>query len=449
MNPGGKRKSEIKITISKKPAKVDRNGQEQIVFYWEGSWDRPREFLNGKKRWPITASSRKSPAEAEMRTREKVEDFLRSVGRETQTLDAGNSRSTSKSRPGKKLDSLRTDHTVESFLAEWYEAQVDSDRWQPNSALRIAQIFRDHINPYLGHIPLNELTKRDVRIHFTKTLPSQMIRDSSGKPTNVRAHGDGRINYIYTNFRAAMRAADAKNWIDGDPTFQIHMPKASGPAGEDAMIADFIKALLKVFRDPKNDDVDTLRYALSFFMGMRRGERCGLVWNDIDDLDKERPSLTVNRQLGYVPKRQGGDGHYFTPSTKTGRSRTFPLQQKVVELLRIHKNRVEIWKQSPQWKPKEGFEDLILIKENGSFHALNDDNEVFKAWLEAKKIKIEGLKPGSLRHASATWWATYKGKDRKFLQQVLGWHEKSDLDRYYTRVNQDNLELEVQAGDTF
>jgi integrase len=437
--PGGRRASRYNISTYKLKT---RNKAGEIVEYWEASWDRPREFTDGKRR-PITGTSRESKVIAIMRAEEKIEAFLASVqgGAQYATDRPRRSNVSTVSEPNER--------TVQEFLEEWYQAQIESNRWQPNSAIRIKQAFRDHVYPYLGAITLTELTKKDVRIHFTKTLPDKKVKDKDGNGTAKRLLGDNRINYIFTNFRSAIKAADEKAWIEGNPTFQVHMPTPSGPAGDDEMIVDLMEKLLVVFRNRDIDDVDTLRVALSFFLGMRRGEARGLCWSDIYNLDGFEPAIKVRRQLGYVSKAQGGEGMIFTASTKTGRERVVPVQIRVAELLRSQRERVEEWKKSPEWKPREGFEDLVIIRSDGSVPLLNNDNEVVHEWFKRVGIDVSGVKPGSLRHASATWWATVKGQDEQFLKSVLGWSDKSDLSHYYTRVNQNQLAALMRLGDDF
>jgi integrase len=427
--PGGRRASRYNISTYQRTT-TNKAGDE--VKYWEGSWDAPRDLTGGKRK-QITGTSRKSEAEAISRTEDKIEEFLVNANREASPFE-----------------SPRGDHTVQTFLEEWYQAQVAMNRWAENSKIRIKQVFEDHVYPYLGHIPLTELTKKDVRQVFTEKLPALTKKDKQGKDTGKRLLGDNRINYIFTNFRAAIRAADAKAWIDGDPTYRIHLPTPSGPSGEDEMIVDLMNKLLVVFRDRSIDDTDTLRVALSFFQGMRRGEARGLCFDDITNLDGPgSATIKVRRQLGYVSARQGGDGTTFTASTKTGRERTIPVQKRVAELLRSQRARVDEWKKSPAWNPRPGFEDLVIIRPDGTFPKLNDDNEVFYKWLDRVGISVPGVKPGSLRHASATWWATVVGQDEQFLKDVLGWSQHSDLNHYYTRVNQNYLAEQVSRGDDF
>jgi integrase len=442
MTAGGKRSKSKRYNISSYERK-SRNHKGQPIKIWEASWDKPKQYLLDGKRAPIVGTSRDSEMIAIMRCEEKIEAFLASVNGDASTLEK-RPRSTRS-----KFSEKNSDYTVQTFITEWYEAQVESDRWQPNTKTRIWQAYRDHIFPYLGAIKLDELDKKTVRIHFTKTLPNLKKKDKAGNPTEKRLMAQERIEYVFTQFRSAIRAADAKHFTNGNPVFDIVIKKNKKPAGDDAMIEELMMKMLEVFRNPKNDDADTLRFSLSFFLGMRRGEARGLCFSDIDNLDAEVPLINIQRQLGYVSKREGGEGHVFTPSTKTKRNRIVPIHHHTLGLIRKQKERVEEWKKSPEWKPQKGFEDLILIRKDGSFGILNKDNEVFADWLEKMKVEIPGVAPGSLRHASATWWATEVGQDEAFLKSVLGWSKKSDLNHYYTRSNQRQLKDQMSKGKNF
>jgi integrase len=442
MTTGGKRSKSKRYNISSYQRK-SRNSRGETIDIWEAAWDKPKQYLLDGKRDPIVATSRDNEMIAIMRCEEKIEAFLASVNAGQVELKPAR-----KSRPGKFYEK-EADYTVRSFIEEWYEAQVESARWQENTKIRIWQAYRDHIFPYLGSIKLDELDKKTVRIHFTKTLPALKQVDKNEKPTNKPLLGSDRIEYIFTQFRMAIRAADAKHFTDGNPVFDIVIKKRKRPAGSDAMIEELMFKVLEVFRNPANDDAETLRISLSFFLGMRRGEARGICFSDIDDLDADQPSINIQRQLGYVSKKEGGEGHILTPSTKTGRNRIVPLHPHCVALLRKQRDRVEKWKKQPQWKPRKGFEDLVLIRENGSFLDLNKDNEAVHQWFKRMKIDIPGVKPGSLRHASATWWATEVGHDEDFLKSVLGWSKKSDLNHYYTRSNQKQLKDKMAKGKNF
>ena len=443
MTTGGKRSKSKRYNISSYQRK-SRNSRGESITIWEAAWDKPKQYLLDGKRDPIVGTSRDSEMIAVMRCEEKIEAFLASVnGGQVEQKPAR------KAKPGKFYEK-EADYTVQTFIEEWFEAQTDFHRWQPNTEIRIKQAYRDHIFPYLGDVKLDELDKKTVRLHFTKTLPGLKKLDKNGKPTGKALLAADRIEYIFTQFRMAIRAADAKHFTDGNPVFDIVIKKRKRPAGSDAMIEELMNKVLEVFRNPANDDADTLRFSLSFFLGMRRGEANGVCFGDIDDLDAAQPVINIQRQLGYVSKREGGDGHIFTPSTKTGRNRIVPLHPHCVALLRKQRDRVDQWKKNTEtWKPRKGFEDLVLIRENGSFRDLNKDNEAFHAWLKRMNIDIPGVKPGSLRHASATWWATEIGHDEDFLKSVLGWSKKSDLNHYYTRSNQKQLKDKMAKGMNF
>ena len=72
----------------------------------------------------------------------------------------------------------------------------------------------------------------------------------------------------------------------------------------------------------------TALYHLALDSGARRGELCGLLWQDID-LDKQQ--VSIMRQL----TRAGASPQWGPP--KNGQPRTVTLSNQTVELLRAHK----------------------------------------------------------------------------------------------------------------
>jgi integrase len=423
-------KSPYDIAIFEKYNWVTKDGIRTKAHFWAASWEKPRH-LQTRPRDAIVATSRRSEDEARERAIAKVLDFVKTVQGGAYALPAARPRVTKVEIPEKP------DRTVQSFIEEWFNANVESNRWQLSTLNGIQQKFEDYVYPYLGEIKLDALTHEQVRRHFTLFLPSLKKLDRDGNSTNARLLRSPTIRNILLNFHMAIVAARAKNWIAGDPAHKIIIPSDKTSHNTDDNIFELVDALVQTFiNEPDMDDQGTIRVAIAFFCGLRRGERCGLRWADIQDLDGSHPQIIVAKQLGYISENKGGVGHFITDTTKTGRPRKFPIPALLVPYLQHQKKVVDAWKaDEATWNPMPEYADLILTTPTGSLIKLNDDSEIINKWFADYSIDVPEVTAGDIRHASATWWVGENGLERDELKKMFGWTKDSEMDRYYARLN--------------
>jgi integrase len=431
------------IWVSAKVERKERGGVIVETPYWEGCWDIPRIAWSAdekRARPQITASSRKSAELAEQKCREKVVTFwferAQSVRREVQ-------------QPQQRQLSpqqRRAGYTVQSFLEEWFASKSNpntapQNRWRPGTERNNRLMLDKWIYPYLGNIPLTSLTHDAVRIHFTETLPSILDDDDQ------RILGDRRIRGIYSTFRAGMNRAGAKGLLAPgyflDVGIRMSFEPADVPADIDHLMWEMnaLMARPDVIADPAS-----LRWALAYGQGLRRGERAGLMWKDIDLAGN---TITVRRQLSYVP----GQPDFLDERLKAGDARTHPITAITLPFILAAKERRAQLETSPQWRPQSEFADLVLLRDDGTPERLNHDNALFHEWMDAYQVSYRNLSPGALRHAAATFWANYGGADKRGvtpeqLRKFLGHSPKSQLDAYYARASQEALAREF-GGDIY
>jgi integrase len=407
----------------------EKDGVRTKAYFWAASWEKP-QHLQTRPRDAIVATSRKSEALALEKCIAKVLKYVATLQGHDYSLPAA------KPRPTRIEIPEKPDRTVQDFLEEWFNAQVESRRWQLTTKNGVEQKFRDYIYPYLGAIKLDELSHEQVRKHFTLFLPSLKKLDKRGNETEQIRLSSTTMRGIYQHFHMAIKAARAKNWILTDPAFQIVLPTTPVQHNEDDNILDLMDALIDVFlSEPNMDNQDTIRVAIAFFAGLRRGERCALRFEDLLDLDGPHPQIVIAKQLGYVSENKGGKGHFITDSTKTGRPRKFPIPGVLVPYLQHQRKVVDQWRKSPEWHPKPEYADFVLTTPTGTLIKLNDDSEHINDWLEDFNIIIPNVTAGDIRHASATWWVIEHGLKRKELKKMFGWTKDSEMDSYYSRVD--------------
>ena len=160
--------------------------------------------------------------------------------------------------------------------------------------------------------------------------------------------------------------------------------------------------------------------------GCRRGELCGLQWQDID-FDKE--SVTINRTLNYTV-----DAGVYTGLPKNGEIRSIDIGSDTINLLR----------QLQRQQVNNSILTKWVFTQDGSPEPMHPQSPTgyFKKF--GDKYGIENFHPHLLRHTSASIAIT-NGADVASVSARLGHSDTAITLRMYTHANEDSIR---RAGDT-
>ena len=160
--------------------------------------------------------------------------------------------------------------------------------------------------------------------------------------------------------------------------------------------------------------------------GCRRGELCGLQWQDID-FDKE--SVTINRTLNYTV-----DAGVYTGLPKNGEIRSIDIGSDTIALLRRLQRQQASNSILTQWvfTQDESPEPMHPQSPTGYFKKFGD------------KYGIENFHPHLLHHTSASIAIT-NGADVASVSARLGHSDTAITLRMYTHANEESIR---RAGDT-
>lgn len=159
--------------------------------------------------------------------------------------------------------------------------------------------------------------------------------------------------------------------------------------------------------------------------GARRGELCGLQWQDID---WTAGTITIRRNLQYTPHK----GVYAT-SPKNGKQRTVDIGTDTLALLRQLREEQATTCISPWVFTIDGnTEPMFPQSPTKYFHKLGE------------RLGIKGFHPHMLRHSSASIAIT-NGADISSVSERLGHSDTAVTLRMYAHANAESIR---RAGQT-
>jgi len=258
---------------------------------------------------------------------------------------------------------------------------------RPTTFARYCGTAEKHLKPYLGSKKLSQLTAKDIQ-RLYETLAKAGRQDGQGGLSS------GTIRGIHTVFHGALKAARQASLIARNPTEDLEPPKFRYKDKQvltDEQLDVFMKVIAK-------DELWYDFFYTELTTGLRRGEICGLKWEDFDEING---TLKVSRTV-HIEK--GGRRTTWNTKTSAG-TRTIILPTSTAGLLRNRKQfALSDWIFSDPLKPEE---------------PMNPSSAYSRLKTLLRKAGLPSIPFHALRHTFATHALT-SGVDVKTLSGILG-----------------------------
>lgn len=202
--------------------------------------------------------------------------------------------------------------TLAEYLLNWLDSYVDV-----NLSKTTAEGYRTHIekhiNPNIGHIPLQKLQAINIQKLYDEKLKDGRLDGKGGLSAKT-------VIAIHRTLRKALNQAYKLQMINKNVADMVELPKKKSYQAKTLNDED-IPAFINAFKDTEI----YISVMLALSLGLRRGEALGLRWKDIDFKGK---TITINQTILHIKS-----GYVFhNPKTEKSH-RSILISDLVIKLL--------------------------------------------------------------------------------------------------------------------
>ncbi len=260
--------------------------------------------------------------------------------------------------------------TVQQYLESWLEAKRAVGKIRPTTLRSYEQHVKAYLVPHLGRLRLGDLTSQHVEamlvaIARPKTKPADDEKIGKGQRRNPKTLSAATVRRVHATLRSALSAAKRKKLVSFNAAEDLELPDAQRPK-----VKPWEAEELGQFLDHAAADRLGPLFEVMAMTGLRRGEACGLRW---DDIDLVRNRIIVHQQLveidgtGVECPFCGGEHRQFQfgkPKTASGEDRVVDLDQQTAGVLLSQR----LAQDAERGAWGDGYTDhgLVFAREDGS-----------------------------------------------------------------------------------
>ena len=297
---------------------------------------------------------------------------------------------------------MPSEYTFAQWLDYWYK-DIILPQIEETTAYGYRGMIENYLKPQLGEIRLQKLTARDIQQYYTWLMDEKKL-----SPNTVIKHHN-----LLTN---TLNAAERQEYITKNPMRAVSPPKKRQREAK-----FYTPEQLGILLDKAVGTRLELPVFICAYLGLRRGELCGLRWSDVD---LEHKTITIENTRTQAGKKEIEKG------TKTASStRTLYLPDTLCDMLKAAKEH----QQACRAEYKNAYDDngYVVVMEDGRPFRPNYLSELFGKFLadnDLPKIVLH-----ELRHTFASL-SNQAGIPAYNIGKALGHSTPATTQKIYTHL---------------
>ena len=270
--------------------------------------------------------------------------------------------------------------TLGHYLTDlWLPAVRSSVR--PSTWTAYEAYLRLYVVPRIGDLPLQSLTRNQLRILYSQLESNGRVRGGGGLKRKT-------VHNVHVTLLKALGDAEEDQLISRNPAVRAHRSSADDRSPVNTWTAAQVRTFLRHVAD---DRLFAL-WRSAVTTGMRRAELLGLRWRDVD--------LSLG-QVAVVQTRLKANGTTYFAGPKTQRSRrTIAIDGATVDVLKRHR--------------------AAQARERLAFGPLYEDNDLVFCFRDGRPLDPDGVSQRFQRHAREARLPVLRFHDLRHTHATLG-----------------------------